>query len=124
MAGGVSCSRFVIWTATVEISPAPALRRTAGFSAVVTASLVLIGAIVFQLLHATGITGEGFANWRPVAYAYVLWAIAFGAAHLLIHPERGPRQLFLLPALFLTLAFLIFPALFQFYLAFTDWNLS
>ena len=67
---------------------------------------------------------DGFANWRPVLYAYVLWSVALGAGLVLSHGEAGHRALFVLPAVLFILAMAIFPTLFGFYIAFTDWNLS
>ena len=69
-------------------------------------------------------TAPGFANWRPVLYAYVLWSIALGAGLILSRGEAGHRALFVLPAVLFILAMAIFPTLFGFYIAFTDWNLS
>ena len=77
-----------------------------------------------QALHTTGTIEAGFSNWRPVLYAYLLWAAAVGAGQVMIRGERGQRALFLLPAIFFTVAMVIFPTFFGLYIAFTDWNLS
>ena len=69
-------------------------------------------------------TTIGFETWRPVLYAYVLWAVALGVGQVLIRGERGQRALFVLPAVLFTIAMVIFPTLFGLYIAFTDWNLS
>ena len=53
-----------------------------------------------------------------------LWAVALGVGQVLIRGERGQRALFVLPAVLFTVAMVIFPTLFGFYIAFTDWNLS
>ena len=66
----------------------------------------------------------GFETWRPVVYAYVLWGVALGVGQVLTRGEDGQRALFLLPALLFTIAMVIFPTLFGFYIALTDWNLS
>ncbi|TIN52632.1 MAG: sugar ABC transporter permease, partial [Mesorhizobium sp.] len=66
----------------------------------------------------------GFETWRPVVYAYVLWGVAIGVGQVLTRGEDGQRALFLLPALLFTIAMVIFPTLFGFYIALTDWNLS
>ena len=55
-------------------------------------------------------------------YAYVLWGVALGVGQ--VHDPRrgGHRALFVLPALLFTIAMVIFPTFFGFYIAFTDWN--
>ena len=45
-----------------------------------------------------GVIASGFANWRPVLYAYLVLAVALGVAQVLIRGERGQRALFVLPA--------------------------
>jgi multiple sugar transport system permease protein len=60
----------------------------------------------------------------PVLYAYVLWAAAITFGQIMIRGERGLRAAFVLPAVFFTVALVIFPTLFGFYIAFTSWNLS
>jgi multiple sugar transport system permease protein len=59
-----------------------------------------------------------------VLYAYLLWGIALGANQVLVRGERGLRALFLLPAVLFTVAVVIFPTIFGFYIASLDWNLS
>ena len=54
----------------------------------------------------------------------MLWSIALGAGLILSRGEAGHRALFVLPAVLFILAMAIFPTLFGFYIAFTDWNLS
>src|SRR5579885_1477097 len=77
--------------------------------------------VLLQLLYDAGTIAVGFANWRPVLYAYLVWAAALGAGQVLIHRERGQRALFLLPALLFTAAMVIFPTIFGLYIAATDW---
>jgi multiple sugar transport system permease protein len=89
-----------------------------------TTSVLLIATLTLQIAHTAGWTNRGFANWRPVAYAVVLWCIAVDLGIVLLRGARGLRALFLLPAVQLTLAFVIFPTIFGVYVAFTDWNLS
>ena len=85
----------------------------------------MLGAtLLTQILYETGTTSAGFENWRPVLYAYIAWGIAIGAAQVLIRGERGHRALFVLPAVLFTVAIVILPTLFGFYIALTDWNLS
>ncbi len=85
----------------------------------------MLGAtLLAQILYETGATETGFENWRPVLYAYIGWGVAIGAAQVLIRGEQGHRALFVLPAVLFTVAIVIFPTLFGFYIALTDWNLS
>lgn len=105
-------------------SPIPAVRRRAGRALVWLGSLGFLAVLALQALYDAAVIPFGFANWRPVAYAYMLWAVAVGAGLVMIRGERGHRALFLLPAVFFTIAMVIFPTIFGFYVAFTDWNLS
>jgi multiple sugar transport system permease protein len=99
-------------------------RRSAGRALVAFASLVCLLVLLIQSLHAIGAITVGFADWRPVLYAYLLWAIAFGVGQVLVRGQRGLRALFLLPAVLFTVAVVIFPTLFGIYIASLDWNLS
>ncbi|MDB5562201.1 MAG: lacF 3 [Hyphomicrobiales bacterium] len=99
-------------------------RRTAGRALIIAASAGLVAMIIVQFLHVVGLSPVGFANWRPVLYAFVAWGVALGAGQVLANGERGERALFVLPAVLFTVAMVIFPTLFGLYIAFTDWNLS
>jgi multiple sugar transport system permease protein len=99
-------------------------RKTAGRALIILVSLGFALVLLIQILHATGTIAAGFANWRPVLYAYLVWAVAFGFAQVVIRGERGLRALFLLPAVLFTVAVVIFPTLFGLYIASLDWNLS
>lgn len=99
-------------------------RRTLGLALIGAASLLLVAALAYQLLAATGLTYRGFHTWRPVAYIYIVWAGAVIVGQILIRGERGFRAAFVLPAVFFTVAMVIFPTLFGAYIAFTNWNLS
>jgi multiple sugar transport system permease protein len=106
---------------------APAIsrgRRSAGNWLLLLASLVFVAVLLIQSLYAAGAITVGFDTWRPVLYAYLLWAVALGIKQVLSRGERGHQALFLLPALLFTLAMVIFPTFFGLYIAFTDWNLS
>lgn len=103
---------------------ASASQKTAGRLLIAAASLLLAAVLLYQLLFVTGVIGGGFRTWRPVVYAYLLWALAIGFGQVLIRGERGRRALFVLPAVFFTVAMVIFPTLFGLYIAFTNWNLS
>ncbi len=99
-------------------------RKTAGRALVVLVSLGFALLLLIQILHATGAIAAGFSDWRPVLYAYLVWAVAFGVGQIVIRGERGSRALFLLPAVLFTVAVVIFPTLFGLYIASLDWNLS
>ena len=110
----------------IEIS-APlisAARQQAGRGLIIAASLGLGAIIILQSFYAAGAISTGFENWRPVLYAYVLWAVALGVGQVMVRGEAGHRALFLLPALLFTIVMVIFPTFFGIYIAFTDWNLS
>ncbi|MBZ0230017.1 MAG: sugar ABC transporter permease [Bauldia sp.] len=99
-------------------------QRATGKLLIAAGSLLFGAVLAFQLLYATGVTDAGFGSWRPVLYAYVLWSAAVVFGQVLIRGERGLRAAFVLPAVFFTVAMVIFPTLFGLYIAFTDWNLS
>jgi multiple sugar transport system permease protein len=99
-------------------------RKSAGRAVMAAGTLVLAVTVAVQVLYSLGLTGFGFATWRPLLYAYVVWGIAVGAGQVMTRGEDGHRALFLLPALLFTIAMVIFPTFFGLYIAFTDWNLS
>ena len=88
-------------------------------------SFALLTALaLIQGLHDGEVIGTGFANWRPVLYAYMLWAVALCAAQVLIRGEQGKRTLFVLPAVLFVVSLVVFPLLFGLSISFSDWNLS
>ncbi|MGH2534906.1 MAG: carbohydrate ABC transporter permease [Thermomicrobiales bacterium] len=99
-------------------------RRSLGRGLILAATAVTLAALGLQLAKALGWTDSGFENWRPVALAVAGWAVALNVGLVLARGPRGERAVFLLPAVLLTLAFVIFPTIFAIYVAFTDWNLS
>ena len=99
-------------------------RRKAGRALVFAASAILAVAFLVQVLHIAEVTTFGFANWRPILFAYVLWSIALCVGQVFMRGELGYRALFVLPAVLFTVAMVIFPTLFGFYVGVTDWNLS
>jgi multiple sugar transport system permease protein len=99
-------------------------QKIAGRALIGIASLGSLLVLLVQILHTTGTLAIGFADWRPILYAYLLWSIALGAGLVLIRGERGRRALFVLPAVLFTVAVVIFPTLFGLYIASLDWNLS
>lgn len=108
-------------TAVAGIS---ASQRATGKLMIAGGSLLFAAALAFQMLYISGVTATGFELWLPVLYAYVLWALAVVFGQILIRGERGSRAAFVLPAVFFTVAMVIFPTLFGLYIAFTSWNLS
>ena len=102
----------------------PASRKRLGRALVLLGSLVLVAALAVQILYSSGVIDVGFDSWRPVLYAYILWGMALGAGQVLMRGEEGYKALFLLPAVLFTVALVVFPTLFGFYIALNDWNLS
>jgi multiple sugar transport system permease protein len=99
-------------------------RASLGRALFVSASLLFALVLLVQILHTSGVIAAGFADWRVVLYAYLVWGIALGLRQVLLGGERGLRALFLLPAVLFTVAVVIFPTLFGIYIASLDWNLS
>jgi multiple sugar transport system permease protein len=102
----------------------PKERRMLGAWLVRAATLAFASLAVMQTFFAAGIIGLGFANWMPVLLASALWGFALCAGNILRHGEAGWRALFVLPAILFTLALVVFPTFFGFYIAFSDWNLQ
>ena len=102
----------------------PAGRKSAGRALIILTSLLLAATVVFQILDANGVITLGLKNWRPSLYAYVIWAVSIGISQVMMRGEAGHKALFLLPALLFTIAMVIFPTVFGFYIAFSEWNLS
>lgn len=88
------------------------------------ATLGFAAVVLIQMAFDLGIIPWGFENWRPIAYAYVLWGVALGFGLVRMRGAAGHRSLFVLPAVLFTVAMVIFPTFFGLYIAFTDWNLS
>ena len=78
----------------------------------------------WQMGFETGRVTVGFDTWRPVLYAYMLWATALCAAQVIVNGEKGKRTLFVLPAALFVISLVVFPLLFALYISFTDWNLA
>jgi multiple sugar transport system permease protein len=77
-----------------------------------------------QVLFKMGLVPFGFSSWLPVLAGFGIWGLALCAGSVLRSGETGWRALFVLPAVFFTLALVVFPTFFGLYIAFTDWNLS
>jgi multiple sugar transport system permease protein len=102
----------------------PESRLRAGRALIIAATLAFAALLLWQALFAAGAIASGFDTWRPVLYGYVLWSVALAIGLVLTRGEGGKRALFILPAVLFTVGFVVFPTLFGFYLAFTDWNLA
>lgn len=102
----------------------PPQRRKLG-SLIIRLSTLLLGlAILVEALYAAGVISFGFPNWQPILFAYVLWSVALCWGLILRDGEMGWRALFVLPAILFTVALVIFPTIFGFFIAFSDWNLQ
>jgi multiple sugar transport system permease protein len=110
--------------ADVPIGVAPGWRQSMGRALFVVASLVTVALFAVQLLKSFGLTTVGFENWRPIAIAILGWSVCLCASLLLTRGQRGERAVFLLPAVLITVAFVIFPTVYALFIAFHDWNLS
>jgi multiple sugar transport system permease protein len=99
-------------------------RERLGNAVIWIATLIALLPLLLQISHELGWTDRGLSNWRPVAYAFVLWAIALCVGLILSRGPKGEQDVFLLPAALLTLAFVIFPTIYAVFIAFSDWNLS
>jgi multiple sugar transport system permease protein len=108
------------------VAAEPALENRGRWGVLVLAggTFVLVATFAIQLLHANGSIAFGFDTWRPVVYAYLVWAVSLGASQVLRRGQAGSRALFVLPAVLFIAAMVIFPLTFGLYISFTDWNLS
>lgn len=79
---------------------------------------------LWQMAYETGHIAIGFETWRPVLYAYMLWATALCVSQVVVNGEKGKRTLFVLPAALFVISLVVFPLLFALYISFTDWNLA
>jgi multiple sugar transport system permease protein len=111
-------------TTDVPLRVAPGSRQLAGRAIIGIASTVLFTLVVVQLLKSLGDTDVGFANWRPVALAFVAWGACLCAGLVMTRGQRGEEAVFLLPAVLVTLAFVIFPTIYALFISFNAWNLS
>ena len=99
-------------------------RRRAGSLVIRLSTLLLAAIILVEVLHVAGIIPFGFPNWQPILIAYVAWSVALCWGLILRDGEAGWRALFVLPAILFTVALVIFPTFFGFFIAFSDWNLQ
>ncbi len=106
---------------TGRISPG---RRAFGQWLLWGASGVLLLAFLTQALFDQGVIVFGFENWRPVLFAFFLWASALCLSRVMVHGEQGKKALFVLPAALFVISMVVFPLIFALWIAFSDWNLS
>ena len=99
-------------------------RKRLGKFLVWGAALFGLALALWQFLFETGRVASGFDNWRPVLYAYMLWATALCVSQVIVNGEKGKRTLFVLPAALFVISLVVFPLLFALYISFTDWNLA
>jgi multiple sugar transport system permease protein len=109
---------------TVDTGDLPEARKRAGRWIVRGATALLAAVVAVQVLQQQGALDWGITTWRPTLYAYLVWAVAISAGQVLTRGEQGKRTLFLLPAVFFTVAMVIFPMLFGISIALSDWNLA
>lgn len=83
-----------------------------------------VGLALWQVAFEAGRVANGFDTWRPVLYAYMLWATALCCSQVIVNGEKGKRTLFVLPAALFVVSLVVFPLLFALYISFTDWNLA
>ena len=112
----------LLHTVTADnISPARA--RTGKILVRVSAGLFL-GLALLQILFEFEVVAFGFDTWRPVFFAYLVWATMLCASQIITRGEFGKRVLFVLPAALFVVSLVVFPLLFGLYISFTDWNLA
>jgi len=111
-------------TTDVPLRVAPGSRQLAGRAIIGITSAILVVLIFIQLLKTLGYTEIGFANWRPVALAFVVWAACLCLGLIMTRGQRGQEAVFLLPAVLATFAFVIFPTIYALFISFNTWNLS
>src|SRR5258708_12971645 len=73
-------------------------RKNAGRALVVLASLGSLLLLLIQILHSSGPITAGFADWRPILYAYLLWPTVFRVGQFLLRRHPGLPPLFFLPS--------------------------
>ncbi|WP_299502995.1 sugar ABC transporter permease [uncultured Roseobacter sp.] len=99
-------------------------RRRVGRAMVWGAGMLFCVMAAMQFMYETDRSIVGFETWRPVLFAYLLWATALCAAQVIVNGEKGKRTLFVLPAALFVISLVVFPLLFALYVSFTDWNLA
>ncbi len=109
---------------TVETDTITPARRALGKAALWISVLWFAMAFAIQTAHASGWIGFGFETWRPVLYAYFIWAVVLCVSRVVIYGESGKKALFVLPAALFVVSMVVFPLLFALWIGFSDWNLA
>ncbi len=109
---------------TVTTEHISATRIRTGRAMVWGAAGLFVLLATLQGFHEFERISFGFETWRPVLYAYLIWATALCAAQVIMRGEQGKRTLFVLPAVLFVVSLVVFPLLFGLYISFTDWNLA
>ncbi|MCQ2003270.1 carbohydrate ABC transporter permease [Rhizobium sp. NRK18] len=109
---------------TVETGSISRSRRFWGHAALWLSALWLIASFILQASQDLGWTGFGFDNWRPVLYAYFIWAFVLCVTRVVIYGESGKKALFVLPAALFVVSMVVFPLLFALWVGFSNWNLA
>ncbi|NND91370.1 MAG: sugar ABC transporter permease [Granulosicoccus sp.] len=109
---------------TVTADNISARRRRLGRLLVWSTALFGLALALWQAAHEAGRLAYGFDTWRPVLYAYMLWATALCISQVVVNGEKGKRTLFVLPAALFVISLVVFPLLFALYISFNDWNLA
>ena len=109
---------------TVTADNISAKRQRLGKSLVWGTAIAGLLLATWQFAYSTGRISTGFDTWRPVLYAYMLWATALCVSQVIVRGEDGKRALFVLPAALFVISLVVFPLLFALYISFTDWNLA
>jgi multiple sugar transport system permease protein len=102
----------------------PDWRASFGRILIRVSTFLMLALVGIQFLKTAGVTAIGFASWRPVAIALVVWSACLCLGLVLSRGQRGEELVFLLPAILITVAFVIFPTIYALFIAFNSWNLS
>ncbi|MCD2179980.1 carbohydrate ABC transporter permease [Rhizobium sp. C1] len=109
---------------TVETGSISPGRRFWGYAALWASAAWLVASFLIQASHDLRWTEFGFATWRPVLYAYFIWAAVLCVTRVVIYGEQGKKALFVLPAALFVVSMVVFPLLFALWVGFSDWNLA
>ncbi len=109
---------------TVETDSISQSRKFWGRAALWLSVLWLLTSFCLQAAYDLGWTSLGFENWRPVLYAYFIWAAILCITRVVIYGEAGKKALFVLPAALFVISMVVFPLLFALWIGFSDWNLA
>ena len=109
---------------TIDAETISDRRKRAGKVLLWASIFLLFATFCVQALHDAGLSDWGFDNWRPVLFAYFLWAVALCLSRVMIYGEQGKKALFVLPAALFVISMVVFPLMFGLWIAFSDWNLS